>query len=101
MQESRMQYQNASMQQSMQGSFQGSMQSNRQEYDKGAFKVDAEDRVDLYSVVREMREVEYGETRVSRIFYAAQLNEFEKNNHDLESEFLNWSSRYTEDVRIT
>ena len=55
-------------------------------------KVDAEERVDLYSVVREMREVQYGETRVARLFYAASLNEFEKNKDffDKDSFFFLW-----------
>lgn len=80
----------------------GSQNSNRQDYEKN-LKVDAEERVDLYTIVREMREVEHGQTRVSRLFYAAQLNEFEKNKVDLEAAFTNWSSKYLEDetVKIT
>jgi len=80
----------------------GQQHSHRQEYEK-SFKVDAEERGDLYTIVRDMREVEYGATKVSRLFLAAQLNESDKNKVDLENAFLNWSSQFSEDesIRIT
>jgi len=79
-----------------------SQQSQRQDYEK-SFKVDAEERGDLYSIVRDMREIEHGSTKVSRLFLAAQLNESDKNKVDLENAFLTWSSQFVEDesTRIT
>jgi len=82
------------------------MQESRSQQQLGStqtngFKVDAEERVDLYTVVREMREVIHGETRVSRAFIATHLKESEKNEVDLETAFNNWRAQFSDENQET
>ena len=82
------------------------MQENRSHQNLGAsqtsgFKVDAEERVDLYGVVRDMREVPDTETRVSRAFIAANIKESEKKEVDLEADFNNWRAQFIDENQET